>query len=651
MELKEIMDIMASNNSENNKKAKKSKNNKANKKDSKKEIVLKEENSEIQLKDNESSKKEITVKKNQNQSPTYVFALGGLEEVGKNMYIVEQENEIWIIDSGIKFSSEVFSIEGIIPGFDYLEKNKSKIKGLIITHGHEDHIGAVPHLLNVIDIPKIYSGRMSSNQIWAKIRENKGLKKPKIEIINNTSKIKSRLFSFEFFNVNHSIPDSFGIVVRSNNGIIVSTGDFKFDLSPVGSRADFYRMAEIGQEGVTLLLSDSTNAQVDKWSLSERNVSISIDKIVRERKNRIIVATFASNVYRVREVINIALKYNRKIAIFGWSMEKTIKIARTIKYINVPDDLFVEGKKIKEIDDDKLIILSTGTQGEQMAALSKMANRNHQYVKIKASDTIVFASSAIPGNFLGVEKTINNLVKANAEIITNKTHHGVHASGHGGEQEQLLMLNLIRPKFFFPIHGETMMLQKHAKTAEKIGIKAKNSFVLKNGERLEVLNGHVRKTTSVVARDVFIDGTNLKGQSLKVVTDRKQMSENGFLNVVVAIDSKTNTIIKNPIVTMKGIFEEKQNAKQIKSLEDKVKNELNKYFDHSKKITFSGIKENIRITCENEIFKIIGYNPIVAPTILNVSSKYTPKDEVVEDTKEEVKKDNKKEKQKKNEDK
>ncbi len=624
MELKEIMDIMASNNGANNTKGKKEKKNKTN---TKKEIVLKkEENHEIQLR--EESTKEI-VQNKKTQSPTYVFALGGLEEVGKNMYVIEQDNEIWVIDSGIKFSSEIFSIEGIIPGFDYLEKNKSKIKGLIITHGHEDHIGAVPHLLNVIDIPKIYSGRMSSNQIWAKIRENKGLKKPKIEIINNTSRIKSKLFTFEFFNVNHSIPDSFGIVVRSDNGIIVSTGDFKFDLSPVGSRADFYRMSQIGQEGVTLLLSDSTNAQVDKWSLSEKVVSTTIDKIIKERKNRIIVATFASNVYRVREVINIALKYNRKIAIFGWSMEKTIKIARTIKYINVPDDLFVEGKKIKEIDDDKLIILSTGTQGEQMAALSKMANRNHQYVKIKASDTIIFASSAIPGNFLGVEKTINNLIKANAEIITNKTHPGVHASGHGGEQEQLLMLNLIRPKFFFPIHGETMMLQKHARIAEKIGIKLKNSFVLKNGERLEVLGGNVKKSTSVIARDVFIDGTNLKGQSLKVVTDRKQMSENGFLTVVVAIDSKTNTIFKDPIVTMKGIFEEKQNAKQIKHLEEAVKKELEKYFTHSKKITFSGIKENIKITCENEIFKIIGYNPIVAPTILNVSSKYIPKEETL----------------------
>ncbi len=615
------------------------------KKKNSKEIILKEENKEINAKSEKKTKKhnsqEIVAKENDsnnnnkaialkksdnnkkgksNKPGTFVYALGGLGEVGKNMYIVEHDEELWIIDSGIKFTSEILSIDGIIPSFEHLEKNENRIRGLIITHGHEDHIGAIPHLLNAIKIPKIYAGRLPSNQIWAKIIENKGLTKPKIEIINNSSKIKTKNFEFSFFNVNHSIPDSLGVKIVSPNGTIVSTGDFKFDLTSVGSRADFAKMARIGEEGVTLLLSDSTNAQVQTWSFSERKVSKSLEAIIKGIKNRVIIATFASNVYRVREAINIANKTNRKIVVFGWSMEKTIKIARKIKYINAADEMFISAKEMKKYDDDKILVLCTGTQGEPMAALSKMSNRNHPDIKIKASDTIIFASSAIPGNFLGVEKVINNLIKMNATVITNKIIPGIHASGHGGKLEQLLMLNLIKPKYFFPIHGETMMLIEHAKTAEEVGIRRSNSFILKNGDKLKVQDGHVSRAGSAAAKDIFVDGTNLTGQSLKVIQDRDQMAKNGFLSISVGIDSKKNEIIINPIINTKGILEEKTNKKIISTIEGEVKNDLEKYFKHSKKITFSGIKDVIKVSCENNIFKYKKLNPIVAPIILNIAN-------------------------------
>ncbi len=592
-----------------------------------KSISLKKETSNIVLaKDTEKKleKYQKTTNKaiQRKQNPTYVYALGGLGEVGKNMYVLEEGNEIWIIDSGIKFSSEVFSIEGIIPSFEHLEKNVNKIRGLIITHGHEDHIGAIPHLLNLINIPKIYAGRMALNQIWAKIKEHPTIKRPKLEIISNTSKIKSNNFSFEFFNVNHSIPDSFGVYSKTRNGTIVSTGDFKFDLTSVGSKADFYKMAKIGNDGVDLLLADSTNAQVETWSLSEKVVSKKINHLVTTIKHRIIIATFASNVYRVREIINIAAKNNRKVVIIGWSMEKTIKIARTIKYINASDDLFISAKEMKNYDDDKMIIICTGTQGEQMAALSKMSRKAHPQVKIQQNDTIVFASSAIPGNYLGVDKVINNLIKMKATVITSKTHPGIHASGHAGRLEQLLMLNLIKPKFFFPIHGETMMLKSHIDSAVELGIRRKNCFILKNGDKVQLLNGDVKRAGSVIAKDIFIDGTSLTGQSLKIVMDRKKMSENGFLSITVVIDSKKNILIEKPLISVKGIFEEKSNNKIIQKIEILVKDELEKYWKFTKKISFSGIKETIKITCQNEIYKNFKLEPIIAPVILNVANKF-----------------------------
>ncbi len=556
-------------------------------------------------------------KKVKKQFPTYVYALGGLGEVGKNMYVVEQNNEIWIMDSGIKFMSDV-SVEGVIPSFEWLKRNNKKIKGLLVTHGHEDHIGSIPHLLSAVKIPKIYAGRIAANLIWSKINE-RGVAKPKMEIINNKSVIKTSNFSITFFNVNHSIPDCFGIAFESKNGIIVNSSDFKFDFSPVGVRADLFKMSILGQRGVTLLLSDSTNSLVDKFSLSESIVSKNINKFVENAKGRVIIATFASNVYRVRELIKIALRNKRKIAIFGYSMDKIVNISRKIKYINIPDDFIIPTKEVKNVDDDKILILSTGTQGEINSALYKMSIDKHKDIKLKKEDTIIFASSAIPGNFAPVEKMTNKLIKKGCKIIDNKKNYGVHASGHGGKQEQLLMFNLLKPKYFFPVHGETVMQIKHGKTATEFGISPKNIFILKNGDRLKIQNEVVSETTPVIAKDIYVDDTNLTGQSSKVISDRNKMSENGIVIANVVINSKKNKIIIDPEIDTIGTFKNNSNKEIIKEAENNVKLELKNYYSNNEKITFNGLKETIRFSTEKIFFNKKGIKPIVIPVILNIN--------------------------------
>lgn len=553
---------------------------------------------------------------NKQQSPVYIFALGGLGEVGKNMYVIEQDNDIWIMDSGIKFASEKISAEGIIPSFEYLVKNKEKIKGLIITHGHEDHIGAVPHLVNAIKIPKIYAGKIAANLIISKLNEQK-LPKQRIEIINNKKIIEAGNFRIEFFNVNHSIPDCYGIVFHNKNGVIINTGDFKFDLSPVGVRADFAKMTELGQAGVTVLLSDSTNANSEKFSFSEMDVRNTIDRLVRTTEGRIIISTFASNVYRVREIILIAQKYKRKVAIIGYSMEKVIRIARKIKQINVNDDLFIKSKDIKKSKDDHILILSTGTQGEKNAGLTKIANNTHKEIKVRNGDTVIFASSAIPGNYEPVEEVTNKLIKLGCDVINNKIIPKVHASGHGGRQEQLIMFNLIKPKYFLPVHGELAMQLAHGRTGEASGINKKNIFILGNGDRVKLQNEIVTAADRVVAEDIYVDETNLTGQSMKIIADREKMAKNGIVMVVVKIFSKENRLIEKIFIESKGILNHRNNQKAVENIEKTISENINNYYKQAEKITFAGLKDTTRFITEQEFFKLRGINPIVVPIILN----------------------------------
>ncbi len=550
--------------------------------------------------------------------PMYVFALGGLGEVGKNMYVFEQGNEIWIVDSGIKFASDTVTVEGIIPSFEYLEKNKKRIKGLIITHGHEDHIGSVPHLLSVVNIQNIYAGKIAAGLIWNKVRERR-LPRPKINIINNKFNIKTFNFEISFFNVNHSIPDCYGVTFKSKHGTVVNTGDFKFDFTPVGARADLNKMSELGQQGVDLMLSDSTNAGVERFSNSEMDVRDTLDELYGNAKGRIIVATFASNVYRVREIISMAVKHNRKIVINGYSMDKVVDIARRIKYINAPDELFMDLRGFKKYDGDDVVIISTGTQGEVNAGISKMADGRHKEIKLKNTDTVIFASSAIPGNYEAVEQVTNKLVKLGVNVINNKMVPKVHASGHGGSQEQLLMFNLLRPKYFFPVHGETAMQVVHGKTACKTGVNKKNVFILSNGQRLKMENQVVTLHDAVPADDIYVDDTNLRGQSHKIISNRVKMSQNGFMNITVAIDSKKNEIIAPPTADIIGLFHKESSADVIELVESEVQKDLINYWNSGEKVTFKGIKEVIRTTGERVIFDARKLSPIVVASVINIS--------------------------------
>ncbi len=560
--------------------------------------------------------------KNKNDNkvpPMLVYALGGLGEVGKNMYVFEQGNEIWIVDSGIKFASDTVSVEGIIPSFEYLEKNHKRIKGLIITHGHEDHIGSVPHLLNAVDIPNIYAGKIAAGLIWNKVRE-RGLGRPKINIINNKFNIKTLNFDISFFNVNHSIPDCYGVAFKSKHGTVVNTGDFKFDFTPVGTRADLNKMAALGQQGVDLMLSDSTNAGVEKFSNSEMDVRETLDELFGETEGRIIVATFASNVYRVREIISMAVKHNRKIVINGYSMDKVVDIARRIKYINAPEELFMDLREFKKYDGKDVVIISTGTQGEPNAGISKMADGRHKEIKLDSTDTVIFASSAIPGNYEGVEKVANKLVKLGVKVIDNKKVPKVHASGHGGNQEQLLMFNLMRPRYFFPVHGEVAMQVKHGKTAVKTGVNQKNVFILSNGQRLKLENKEVEYYDAVPADDIYVDDTNLRGQSHKIISNRDKMSRNGVLSITIAIDSTKNEFIMPPKAEVMGVFHKESNGETLELVESEVVKDLQNYWKSGEKITFKGIKEVVRTTGERVIFDSRKLSPIVIPVVLNHST-------------------------------
>lgn len=556
-----------------------------------------------------------------NKIPTYVYALGGIGEVGKNMYVVEEGDELWIIDAGIMFSNtEIAGTEGIIQSYEHLYENKHKIKGLIITHGHEDHIGGIPYLIRSLRIPLIYAPRIATKLIQTKIRDKAPGRRYKMQVIDNASFINSNNFKITFFNVNHSIPDCLGISFNSKrNGTIVTTGDFKFDLSPIGDSADFYRMSRLAHEGVTLLLSDSTNSLSSGFSISEKIVAKNLDDIIGNANGRIIIASFSSNIYRIKSIMEIAIKYNRKIAIFGRSMERNAEISRKMKYIEVGNEHFVKEKEIKKINDKDLLIICTGSQGESLAALSKISNKKHKSISIKQSDIVIFSSSPIPGNLLAVEKVVNKLVKQGATVIENEDQGSIHASGHGYKEEQKLMLSILKPKYFFPIHGEYRMLLEHSETAKIVGIPEEKIFIGSNGYRLKVLNGIVSQSGTVPADNIYIDGKDIGGVTDKTISDRTKMGKHGVVSITIGIDARESKITYDPILISSGCFNVKENKDIIQIIQDSTKDVTKKYFNSGEKITFSGIKNIIRSNVEELVFKYKKREPIVVPVILSTN--------------------------------
>mgnify|MGYP000869962400 CR=1 FL=1 len=547
-----------------------------------------------------------------------VFALGGLGEVGKNMYCIEYQDEIIVIDSGILFpDDQLLGIDYVINDYTYLEENQDKIKALVITHGHEDHIGAIPYLLRQVKIPKIYANGLAVGLIKNKMKEHRGLRVNLVEFQEYEKLVLGKL-SVSFFRTNHSIPDSFGIVIHTPEGRIVHTGDFKFDFTPTGPDADYQKIAQIGKQGVLLLLSDSTNAELAAFTKSETLVSQSIKDIFQKIEGRAIVATFASNVHRVQQIVEASVATDRKIAVFGRSMLKTIEVGTDMGYIRAPKGTFLDQHQINKHDQSKLTIVCTGSQGEPLAALSRIANGTHRQIKVLPGDTVIFSSSPIPGNGEGIGRTINQLFRKGAHVITNSPLTDTHTSGHAGQEELKLMLKLVKPKYFMPIHGEYRMLKIHSKIGIMTGVKKGNEFVMDNGDVLAVTRRSARIAGKVQAGTIYVDGNGIGDIGNIVLRDRKNLSENGLISAIITVDIKNKKIVGRPAIISRGFIYMKEHGELTKEISELFTETVEKHLS-VEKINISYIKRETARIINDFIFKMTERSPMVMPVIMTVN--------------------------------
>ena len=546
--------------------------------------------------------------------PVSIYALGGLGEVGKNMYCIENEETIVIIDCGVRFPGVEFpGIDYVVPDFTHLKNNRNKVKALFITHGHEDHIGGIPFLVKSLNIPVIYAPRLAAALIRNKFEEMRlSDKLPLIEYDEKT-KVSVDRFSVSFFRVTHSIPDSFGVVVDTPEGRIVSTGDFKVDLTPIGPDINLTRMAELGREGVDLLLSDSTNAENEGYTPSEKNVLDSIDDVFAKASGRLIISTFSSNISRIQQICEVANKYARKIVIVGRSMEKAMEIARSYGYIKIPDDMIISTEDIKNFRSNQIVVICTGSQGEPMAALSRIASGEHKDVHIAPGDTVVFSSSAIPGNGIMIDHVVNQLTRCGADVVTNSILSDIHSSGHPSKQELRLVLKIFKPRYFMPMHGEYRMLLIHSQIANEVGVPLDNCFVLDNGDVLELTKGKVKRAYQVEHGNTYIDGKDIKGLADGVMADRRILTSDGMVVVSITVDSHNNKLIDPPLMVMKGVVasHSKRNVDMCAKLVEKAVTEK-----LLTKTSFAELKTIIKEVTGNFLYEKTRSRPMVIPVIL-----------------------------------
>ena len=547
--------------------------------------------------------------------PVSIYALGGLGEVGKNMYCFENEAQIVIIDCGVKFPGvDLPGIDYIVPDFTHLKNNRSKVRALIITHGHEDHIGGIPFLIQNVNIPVIYAPRLAAALIKNRLEEYRMLEQVNIIEYDNNSKIKIGDFDVSFFRVTHSIPDSYGVILDTTEGRIVSTGDFKVDLTPIGPDFELQKIAELGKEGVDLLLSDSTNAENEGYTPSEKNVNDSINEIFNEAPGRIVVSTFSSNISRIQQICESAVRHKRKITIVGRSMEKAVEISRGFGYIKIPDDSIIPSSDLKLYRNNEILILCTGSQGEPNAALSRIAAGEHKDVKIMPGDTVVFSSSAIPGNGIMIAHIVNLLTRCGAECITNSILADIHSSGHPSKQELSLVLKLLNPKYLMPMHGEYRMLRLHAELAISLGMKPENCFVLENGDTLILAKHKVQKGYQMEHGVTYIDGKDINGLAESVMKDRKILTNDGMMIIAISIDTKNNSLMMEPIIYNRGVIQS-SNTKALEECRVLVKKAINEKL--ASKTNFSDLKIIIKNVVGDFIFSKTKRKPMVIPIIMN----------------------------------
>lgn len=550
------------------------------------------------------------------------YAMGGLGEIGKNMYCVQFQDEIIIIDCGVLFpEDELLGVDYVIQNYDYLVENKDKIKGIFITHGHEDHIGGLPFFLQKVNAP-IYAGPFAMSLIRGKLEEKHLLKSAELHEINEFDTVRFKKLWVSFFRTTHSIPDTLGVAVHTPQGTIVQTGDFKFDLTPVGHLPgpNFQQMAKLGEEGVLLLTSDSTNAERPEFTKSERWVDIHIRRIFERIKGRIIFASFASNVYRLREASDAALKQGRKIAVFGRSMENAITAGQELGYLHIPEDALIDQNDINSYPPEKVMIMCTGSQGEPMAALSRIANGTHRQIAIQPGDTVVFSSNPIPGNTTSVNALINKLEEDGAEVIHGYVNN-IHTSGHGGQVDEELMLRLMKPKFFAPVHGEYRMQKIHTKLAELTGVPADHSFVLANGDVLALTKDTCRVADHIeTASDVYIDGRDA-GDTVgnPEIRERRMLSEEGVVTAIAVVDLKDYQIVAGPDIVSRGFVYMHESQELIKAANHEVFWAILNTFKNHQHVDRRAINRTIVSRLQKLLFEWTGRRPVIIPmvTILN----------------------------------
>jgi conserved hypothetical protein len=555
--------------------------------------------------------------KNKTKSKLKVIPLGGLGEIGKNITAFEYEEEIIVVDCGLSFpDEELYGIDLVIPDVTYLVKNKEKIKGFYITHGHEDHIGALPYVLRQINAP-IYGTKLTMGLIKSKLEEHGLLNDCTLNIVKPGEFIELDKIKIEFIRTNHSIADSCSIAMHTPVGIIVHTGDFKIDFTPIdGEVIDLQRYAQLGKMGVVLLLAESTNALQPGYTMSEKTVGETLENLFSKATGRVIVATFASNIHRVQQIANASIKNNRKIAFSGRSMEKINEVARELGYLFIPEDMIIDLNDIKKYPSDRVTIITTGSQGEPMAALTRIAAATHKHIQIEKGDTVIISATPIPGNQKAVSNVINDLTERGANVIY-KAIEAIHVSGHACEQELRLIHALLKPRFFVPIHGEYKHLRSHGKIAENMGMNKENIFLMESGDILEVARTKAQITGKAPFGRVLIDGAGIGDVGNIVLRDRKNLGQDGIITVVVAIDRASRTVISGPDIITRGFVYVRDSEELIREIRDVVSNGVNRCLD-SNLTQWSEIKNTIRKDVDSFVYTKMKRKPMILPVITEI---------------------------------